>query len=173
MSIYATKAAFFAEGMTPCPIPYGKPDCTICMEKFDSDENETILAVTTVSTVDTNNSRAEPIEDHSPIRVPCCSNVLGRHCLELWLKTGNSCPFCRAEFFPKCTIRHRLANMVETAVRTAVETAMRRAIDEYLDERRGDEAPDEDPDTSGSGSTEARYGSNEDEHSSEDDSDSD
>jgi hypothetical protein len=172
MSIYATKAVFFAEGMTPYPIPHGKPDCPICMEELDSEENNTVLAVTTVFTVDTNNSRAEPIEDHLPIKVPCCGNILGRHCLKVWLKTGNSCPFCRAEFFPKCVARHRLVTMVETAVGTAAETAIRRAIDEYLDELRGDEASDEYPDRSGSGSNEARYGSGEDEDSSEDDSDS-
>jgi hypothetical protein len=46
-----------------------------------------------------------PVENHEPIKTSCCKNFFGRYCLESWLSTANSGPYCRAELFPKRTQR--------------------------------------------------------------------
>jgi hypothetical protein len=60
--------------------------------------------------------------------VSCCNNVFGRHCLEIWLKSNNSCPLCRAELFPVNAAADRLAAIIQAAITTAV----RRTVDQYF-----------------------------------------
>jgi hypothetical protein len=63
-------------------------------------------------------------EDHTPIKVSCCNNVFGRQCLEFWLRRNNTCPFSRAELFPRISTRDRLVDAVEAAVASAIRSAV-------------------------------------------------
>jgi hypothetical protein len=131
MAIHSSKAAFFAEGIEACSIPYDKPDCPICRERLQSNalvlytapipqsKTATVTADTThtvFTAASANNTEAAGsknaitanedeavgiIEDHTPIKMSCCNNIFGRYCLESWLNTATSCPYCRAELFPK------------------------------------------------------------------------
>ncbi|KAI4618321.1 uncharacterized protein J4E87_007989 [Alternaria ethzedia] len=121
MPLYTTKSAFLASDMKACPMPPSDPSCPICREDLQPQEPEALSAgpsgevaqngatVTASSAEDNdpiaaNSAPAEPNEDHSPVKVTCCNNIFGRSCLEAWLTRGNSCPFCRAEFFPSRTV---------------------------------------------------------------------
>ncbi|KAI4951669.1 hypothetical protein J4E86_007085 [Alternaria arbusti] len=121
MPLYASKAAFVASDMKTCPMPPSDPSCPICREDLQPQESEALSAspssevaqngnpITNGSAHDhgttaVNSAPAEPNEDHSPVKVTCCNNIFGRNCLESWLTRGNSCPFCRAEFFPSHTV---------------------------------------------------------------------
>jgi hypothetical protein len=153
MSLYRSKSAFFASGMKSCPIPPSQPSCPICIEALHPDDVEipstgsaveavqipNTIAVSNVTVADIDNPHAEPAEDHSPVKVSCCKNVFGRHCLEFWLVTKNSCPFCRAEFFPNPVPQDRLLTLLQDAVEAAVLTA----VETYLDERGREEEGEE------------------------------
>ncbi|KAI4698807.1 hypothetical protein J4E81_005418 [Alternaria sp. BMP 2799] len=121
MPLYASKAAFVASDMKACPMPPSDPSCPICREDLQPHEPEALSAspsseatqngnpITNGSAHDhgttaVNSAPAEPNEDHSPVKVTCCNNIFGRNCLESWLTRANSCPFCRAEFFPSHTV---------------------------------------------------------------------
>ncbi|KAI4677215.1 uncharacterized protein J4E88_007023 [Alternaria novae-zelandiae] len=121
MPLYTSKAAFVASDMKACPMPPSDPSCPICREDLQPHEPEVLSAspsskvaqngnpITNGSAHDhdttaANSAPAEPNEDHSPVKVTCCNNIFGRSCLEAWLTRGNSCPFCRAEFFPSQTV---------------------------------------------------------------------
>ena len=102
-------------------MPPSDPSCPICREDLQPHEPEALSAspsgeaaqngnpITNGSAHDhgntaVNSAPAEPNEDHSPVKVTCCNNIFGRNCLESWLTRANSCPFCRAEFFPLRTV---------------------------------------------------------------------
>ncbi|KAI4916661.1 uncharacterized protein J4E92_009165 [Alternaria infectoria] len=121
MPLYDSKAAFVASDMKACPMPPSDPSCPICREDLQPHEPEASSAspsgeaaqngttITDSSAEDNdpiaaNSAPAEPNEDHSPVKVTCCNNIFGRNCLESWLTRANSCPFCRAEFFPSQTV---------------------------------------------------------------------
>ncbi|KAI4908255.1 hypothetical protein J4E90_008879 [Alternaria incomplexa] len=125
MPLYASKSAFLASDMKACPMQPSDPSCPICREDLQPQESEALSAspssevaqngnpITNGSAHDhgttaVNSAPAEPNEDHSPVKVTCCNNIFGRNCLETWLTRGNSCPFCRAEFFPLQTAPTRL-----------------------------------------------------------------
>ncbi|KAI4658187.1 uncharacterized protein J4E79_007169 [Alternaria viburni] len=119
MPLYASKSAFLASDMKACPMPPSDPSCPICREDLQPHEPEAPSTGPTVDdvqggtptsnssaadTIAANSAPAEPNEDHSPVKVTCCNNIFGRSCLEAWLTRANSCPFCRAEFFPLRTV---------------------------------------------------------------------
>jgi len=139
MPLYATKAAFLASDMKACPMPPSDPSCPICREDLQPHEPEALSVglsgeaaqngnhITNGSaeehgTTAVNSAPAEPKEDHSPVKVTCCSNIFGRNCLETWLTRGNSCPFCRAEFFPSQTVPTRMGFDWFTPLIEAAET---------------------------------------------------
>ncbi|KAI4645943.1 hypothetical protein J4E93_005522 [Alternaria ventricosa] len=148
MPLYASKSAFLALDMKACPTPPSDPSCPICREDLQPHEpetssagpsgevaqNDTPIPNSSAADHDTtavNSAPAEPNEDHSPVKVTCCNNIFGRNCLETWLTRGNSCPFCRAEFFPSQTVPTRMtfawyARAIEAAQARAAERARAR-----------------------------------------------
>ncbi|KAI4654331.1 uncharacterized protein J4E78_007376 [Alternaria triticimaculans] len=121
MPLYASKSAFLASDMKACPMPPSDPSCPICREDLQPHEPEASSTGPTADdvqggtltpnssaadhdTIAANSAPVEPNEDHSPVKVTCCNNIFGRDCLESWLTRANSCPFCRAEFFPSQTV---------------------------------------------------------------------
>ncbi|KAH6881440.1 hypothetical protein BKA58DRAFT_2337 [Alternaria rosae] len=106
-----------------------------------SADNRDNIVTATALTVDANTLLAEPPEDrspvkedHSPIKVTCCANIFGHNCLEAWLTRENSCPFCRAEFFPSHTVP---TGMIVPMLTLAVEEATVRATEAEQAARAG------------------------------------
>jgi hypothetical protein len=114
MSIYSTKEEFLTQGIVRvCPIPSDDPDCPICKEALESPFKRLLQMALTAGIrlvhlildfiIDEDGQEEEEkkeMEDHSATKMPCCNNVFGHHCLTTWLSTANTCPFCRATFFP-------------------------------------------------------------------------
>lgn len=84
MSIFASKAAFEELGlqqMAPSTaLMYH--DCYIC-------ENPLNVSTHTALTD----------AHHAAVRIGVCGHMLGKHCLEAWLHTGNTCPICKRMLF--------------------------------------------------------------------------
>ncbi|KAI4949625.1 hypothetical protein J4E91_005365 [Alternaria rosae] len=104
-------------------------------------DNRDNIVTATALTVDANallagrpEDRSPVKEDHSSIKVTCCNNIFGRNCLEAWLTRENSCPFCRAEFFPSHTVP---TGMTVSMFTLAVEEATVRATEAEQAARAG------------------------------------
>ena len=156
MPVSPNKATFFAEGVESCLELDEQHDCPICMEHLDETSTELnqsanvytsysytsvmsvplgqhSVVVNVATTISETDLQAEQHDDHTPIKMICCCNcVFGRHCLEVWLKSGNSCPNCRAELFPMNASMDRLVNRIEEAFTAAVLSMARRHMDEVV-----------------------------------------
>jgi hypothetical protein len=84
MSIFASKAAFEKLGLQQVApstaLMY--QDCYIC-------ENPLNVSAHTALTD----------AHHSAVRISVCGHMYGKHCLEAWLHTGNTCPICKRMLF--------------------------------------------------------------------------
>ena len=156
MPVFTSKATFFAEGVESCLELDEKHDCPICIEQLDETSpgptqsanvytsyrytsvmsvplGQHSVVVNVATTTSETDLQAEQHDDHTPIMMICCCNcVFGRHCLEVWLKSGNSCPNCRAELFPMNASMDRLVNRIEEAFTAAVLSMARRHMDEVV-----------------------------------------
>ena len=139
-------------------MPASESSCPICREDLQPHEPEALCtgpsdeAVQNGTTPDSSADNRDNIvtatallaeppkdcsavkEDHSPIRVTCCANIFGCNCLEAWLTRENSCPFCRAEFFPSHTVP---TGMTVPMLTLAVEEATVRATETEQAARAG------------------------------------
>ncbi|KAH8642231.1 hypothetical protein IG631_05173 [Alternaria alternata] len=156
MPVFPNKATFFAEGVKSCLELDEQHDCPICIEQLDETSPRPIqsgnvytsysytsvmsvplgphsVVVNVATTISETDLQAEQHDDHTPIKmICCCDQVFGRHCLEVWLKSGNSCPNCRAELFPMNASMDRLVNRIQEAFTAAVLSMARRHMDEVV-----------------------------------------
>ncbi|KAE8836673.1 hypothetical protein PTNB73_04629 [Pyrenophora teres f. teres] len=103
--VYSNLSAGRVPGMEACSMPYDNPDCPICLERYQS--NALVLydaayasAISRAAKTTTRAVASEPqaaISDHTPIKLPCCRNKIGRDCLNTWLRVSDICPLCRAK----------------------------------------------------------------------------
>ncbi|CAN9176355.1 unnamed protein product [Alternaria alternata] len=156
MPVFPNKATFFAEGIESCLELDEQHDCPICIEQLDDTSpgptqsanvytsysytsvmsvplGQHSVVVNVATTISETDLQAEQHDDHTSIKMICCCNcVFGRHCLEVWLKSGNSCPNCRAELFPMNASMDRLVNRIQEAFTAAVLSMARRHMDEVV-----------------------------------------
>ncbi|CAN9236366.1 unnamed protein product [Alternaria alternata] len=156
MPVFPNKATFFAEGIESCLELDEQHDCPIYIEQLDDTSpgptqsanvytsysytsvmsvplGQHSVVVNVATTISETDLQAEQHDDHTSIKMICCCNcVFGRHCLEVWLKSGNSCPNCRAELFPMNASMDRLVNRIQEAFTAAVLSMARRHMDEVV-----------------------------------------
>ena len=120
MSIFASKAAFEELGlqqMAPSTaLMYH--DCYIC-------ENPLNVSTHTALTD----------AHHAAVRIGVCGHMLGKHCLEAWLHTGNTCPICKRMLFEGSS--HSLTQSdINGVVRPFDDRLVLRAVIERAEARR-------------------------------------
>jgi hypothetical protein len=115
MALYSTQEEFLTQGIiTRSLIPYDDPDCPIRKDVLKSTptllQSLVSIFIQIVLFLFVKDDQEEPFnfsqeellesEDHPATKMPCCNNTVSYHCLLTWLRTSNTCPFCRANLFP-------------------------------------------------------------------------